>query len=368
VGGVLVDRFEARFAAVAVVFGVGSLYEPRNLRGITHLVEHLLFRAGDVDDVLEALGASSNAFTDRDYVLFIAESLPDSLPRIVELLGRVVTQRSFSQEDFEREREVVLSELFDDEENPSTRIARLGVRALYGDSDWGAPVGGTVDTVKSIELRDVVEFLDTWFVRGNAAVVLSGAVSDEAVEKARELLSLIPEGDPPKRVPSVGDPSNLVERIGLDAPYYSFAVRLRVDDPYATFVRLAAAELELVEGASSKLFKAIRKPGLAYSFDVEWDVHGGEAYLQVLVDAVRDLDAVRRIVREVLNGVIRLERRGFYRYAVAKDLASAFTRAYQSAVLVAKGFDVDVERYARDVLSVDEVVIRAVAEAEAVLT
>jgi hypothetical protein len=80
-GVVLVlDRFESPTAAVVVAAGVGSLYEERRQRGITHLLEHMLFRVPgfDVDEAVEALGGSNNAYTQRDLLAVVLEGVSDA--------------------------------------------------------------------------------------------------------------------------------------------------------------------------------------------------------------------------------------------------------------------------------------------------
>jgi predicted Zn-dependent peptidase len=187
-GVVLVlDRFESPTAAVVVAVGVGSLYEERRQRGITHLLEHMLFRIPgfDVDEAVEALGGSNNAYTQRDLLAVVLEAVSESAPGLVELAYRLYTNEQYREEDLQREKDVVLSELRQDREDPSTRVGELALRALFGDSDWGDPIGGTPETVSATSLQDLLEFKRRWFTPDNTVVVLSGGFGEEAAEARR---------------------------------------------------------------------------------------------------------------------------------------------------------------------------------------
>ncbi|WP_148682370.1 M16 family metallopeptidase [Pyrobaculum neutrophilum] len=300
----VLDRFAAPTAAVVVGVGVGSLFEERGRRGITHLLEHMLFRVPgfDVDEAVESLGGSNNAYTERDVLLLVLEGVSESAAGLVELAFRLYANERFDEADLERERDVVLSELRQVREDPSDWVGELGVRALFGDSDWGDPVGGTPEAVESISLGDLLEFKRRWFTPGNTFVVLSGGFGEEAVAKAVELFGGLEGEAPPRPRPTAGSgPGRIVERREVDGVYYARAVRVAVGDPAAAFAALHGAAFHLESGTKSVLFNLLRTPGIAYSYYVDYDVVGDVAYLEVVVESARSLEEARRAVSEALK-------------------------------------------------------------------
>jgi len=338
---VVLDRFESPTAAVVVAVGVGSLYEERRLRGITHLLEHMLFRVPgfDVDEAVESLGGSNNAYTQRDLLVLTLEAVSESATALVELAHRLYVNGRYDEGDLLRERDVVLSELRQVREDPSARVGELSVRALFGESDWGDPVGGTPETVSSITLKDLVEFKERWFTPDNTAVVLSGGFGGDAVKRVAELFGGL-EGKAPtkRRPPTAPGPGRIVEEREVDGVYYAKALRLSIDDPAAVYALLYGAAFHLETGTKSILFHVLRTGGVAYSYYVDYDVVGDTGYLEVVVESARSLEEARRAVEEALKPreppPYRLR---FFEYVWRLEWRSAVNRAVAVAEYLAKG-------------------------------
>jgi predicted Zn-dependent peptidase len=341
-GVVLVlDRFESPTAAVVVAVGVGSLYEEKRQRGITHLLEHMLFRVPgfDVDEAVEALGGSNNAYTQRDLLAVVLEGVSESAPGLVELAYRLYANERYGEEDLQREKDVVLSELRQAREDPSARVGELALRALFGDSDWGDPIGGTSETVSAISLQDLLEFKRRWFTPDNTVVVLSGGFGEEAARRAAELFSKLEGRSPPRRRPTAAaGPGRIVEEREVDGVYYAKALRLSADDPAAVYALLYGAAFHLETGTKSILFHVLRTGGVAYSYYVDYDVVGDTGYLEVVVESARSLEETRRAVEEALKPreppPYRLR---FFEYVWRLEWRSAVNRAVAVAEYLAKG-------------------------------
>lgn len=338
---IVADPFASPLAAVVVAVGVGSLYEDGDKRGITHLLEHVMFRVPgfDVDEAVESLGGSNNAYTQRDAIMITLEGLAASAGGLVELAHRLYVNEKYAEEDVERERAAVLSELRQSRENPSDRVGELAVKALFGDSDWGAPVGGTPETVESIELRDLLEHKRKWFVGGNTLVVLSGGFSEEAMEKAARLFGGLEGGRPQRRTPTWAEgPKRLIEERDVDGVYYAKAVRVAVDNAAAVYPLLSAASIHLEAGTKSVLFNVVRSTGIAYSYYVDFDVVGDVGYLAVVVESARGLEEVRKAVEDALRPrrppPYRLS---FFKYLWESSWRSPVNRAVTLAEFYLKG-------------------------------
>jgi Predicted Zn-dependent peptidases len=341
-GVVLVlDGFESPTAAVVVAVGVGSLYEEKQQRGVTHLLEHMLFRVPgfDVDEAVEALGGSSNAYTQRDLLAVVLEGVSESAPGLVELAYRLYANEQYGEEDLKREKDVVLSELRQAREDPSARVGELALRALFGDSNWGDPIGGTPETVSAISLQDLLEFRRRWFAPDNTVVVLSGGFGEEAARRAVELFGRLEGRSPPRRRPTAAAGlRRIVEEREVDGVYYAKALRLSAEDPAEMYALLYGASFHLGAGAKSILFHLLRTEGVAYSYYVDYDVVEDTAYLEVVVESARSLGEARRAVEEALKPreppPYRLK---FYDYVWRVEWRNAASRALTVADYVAKG-------------------------------
>ncbi len=297
---IALDRFPHSLASVAFLVGVGSLYEEE--KGLTHLLEHMLFRMPnfDVDAAVEALGGENNAFTYRDALVVVIQSLAESSREAVELAYRIYNNRKF--ENLEKERAVVLSELRQSSEDPAERVGELAVKALFGDSDWGTPVGGLPDVVEGVEMSQLLSHRDKWFTPDNTIVALSGGFGEEAVKRVVELFSRLEGSAPVKKKPSVSTGvSPLVEYREVDGVYYAYAVQVPVENSAETFVNLAAASFHLADGTKSILFHLLRDYGVSYSYHVDFDVVGDVAYLSIVVESAVGLPEARKVVREALK-------------------------------------------------------------------
>ncbi|MEZ0319415.1 MAG: pitrilysin family protein [Pyrobaculum sp.] len=339
----ILDRFSWPTAALAVGVGVGSLYEGRELRGATHLLEHMLFRVPglDVDAAVESLGGEHNAYTERDMLVLIYEALSESAAELVELAFRMYVNEKFEVGDLERERAAVLSELRQSREDPSSRVGELVLRALFGDSDWGDPVGGVPEVVEALSLKDLAEHKARWFTPDNTVVVLSGGFGDDAAKKAVELFGGLEGRAPPRPKPSAGAGPGLIEEVGdVEGVYYAKALRLQVDAPASLYAFLHGAAFHLEAGAKSILFHTVRNGGVAYSYYVDYDVAGDVGYLAVAVESARDIDAARKAVADALKPreppPYRLK---FYRYTWEKWWRNPVNRATAVAEYFFKGGD-----------------------------
>jgi predicted Zn-dependent peptidase len=301
----------------------------------------MLFRVPgfDVDEAVEALGGSNNAYTQRDLLAVVLEAVAESAPGLVELAYRLYANEQYREEDLQREKDVVLSELRQDREDPSARVGELALRALFGDSDWGDPIGGTPETVSAISLQDLLEFKRRWFTPDNTVVVLSGGFGEEAVKCAAELFGRLEGRSPPRRRPTAAaGPRRIVEEREVDGVYYAKALRLSAEDPAEMYALLYGASFHLGTGTKSILFHLLRTEGEAYSYHVDYDVVGDTAYLEVVVESARSLEETRRAVEKALKPreppPYRLK---FYDYVWRAEWRNAASRASTVADYVASG-------------------------------
>ena len=162
---VATDRVHgARSVAIGVWVGVGSRDEPPEQSGVSHFLEHLLFKgtptrtATDISRSVDRVGGDINAFTAKEYTSFYCRMPARHGGAGIELLGDVLARSTLDDDDVESERQVILEELAMDDDSPDDVALRTLTRQLFPDHGLGRDTAGDRDTVRSITADDIRRF------------------------------------------------------------------------------------------------------------------------------------------------------------------------------------------------------------------
>jgi predicted Zn-dependent peptidase len=173
-------------ATVAVFVRSGSAHESKLHNGISHVVEHMLFKGTATRDArrinldAERLGADVNAHTDRDHTAFYMRGLPEHVGEFTRMLSDLLLQPSFPAEELERERQVLLQELAEDEDDPVSTAYKLFDAACYGPHAAAMPVIGTRARVERLTRDDLAQFVQRHYSGANVAIAAAGAIDADA--------------------------------------------------------------------------------------------------------------------------------------------------------------------------------------------
>jgi len=309
-------------AAVSVFVRTGSAHESARLNGISHVVEHMAFKGTRTRDCqrinldAERLGAEVNAHTDKDHTAYHMRGLAAHAPRFVRMLGDIVRESTFPEDELERERRVILHEVADDEDDPLTIAFQLFDRQCFGTHPAAQPVIGRRVNIERFTRDDLLGYVQRQYSGANVVVGVAGDVDAQAmVDAAQAVFGSLPQGEPnrltaPDWVGGVASrrlSGSSQTHIVLGYPIPS----LEDDDPVGT---VAAALFG--EGMSSPLLDRIRERlGLAYYTACSADVlgHWGQFVIEAST-APEHLDEfcaeVRKLLRAQTRGVdaVQLER------------------------------------------------------------
>lgn len=264
----------ARSASFGCWVRVGSRDEPRSLAGASHFLEHLLFKGTtsmtgkEISEAVEAVGGEINAHTGHENTAFYTR-VPATAGAVgLDLLVDVVTAPSFGAEDVESERQVILEELHQSEDEGDDRVHGLAQEALWGTHPLGQEVLGTMESIGSMSASNIRGFFERHYHPANLVLVAAGAVDHEMVVEAGERFSRAAGEPAAARVaPNQKAPIEAVKFLRRPLEQAHLAVAwpgLRADDPdrYA----LSVCNQIFGGGLSSRLFQEIREErGLAYS-------------------------------------------------------------------------------------------------------
>jgi zinc protease len=188
---ILSENHEAPVVSFQVWVRAGSAYERAGEYGITHLIEHMIFKgtplhpAGEMAKRIEALGGEVNAYTTLDHTNYHVTAASRNAAEALSLLADAVVNASFDQGDLAREKEVVVEEIRMGQDSPDTRRSEEVFRLAYGDHPYGRPVIGTPESVRAITRQNILDYRTRLYRASNLVVV---AVGDF---KAQETLALL---------------------------------------------------------------------------------------------------------------------------------------------------------------------------------
>lgn len=265
----------ARSVAAGVWIGVGARDEVDTAAGVSHLLEHLVFKgtrrrsALDIARSVDRCGGDLNAYTTKEYTAFHGRMPRSSAGLLIDLLGDLVGRPLLAPTDVASERQVVLEELAMDDDSPDDVAHRALARALFDPHALARDPAGDRSTVAALTPEGVQEFFATWYRTGNAVVAVAGPIEHDVVlaEVEAAFAEVAVGGERPTRhAPDVlGSPGVEVRADDTEQVHLVWGWRgVSRTDPDRE--ALDVVNHVLGGGLSSRLFDEIReRRGLAYS-------------------------------------------------------------------------------------------------------
>jgi predicted Zn-dependent peptidase len=263
---------EATSASLGVWIRAGSRDEGDEVAGITHLMEHMLFKGTPDMDALgvaqafEAIGAQENAATGEEYTVLYARFLPEHLGRALDIMSDMVLRPTLA--DLEREREVIVEEIRMYEDRPDQMADEYLSSLIFHHDPLGRPIIGSAETVRSVGHNTLRTFHQSTYTAPNVFVVAAGKLEREELEwMVEKRFSGLAQGEPFVREANPKSPESRFFYKHKETEQYhvslgSLGVPAKSDDRYA----MAALNNVLGGGMSSRLFQEVReKRGLAYA-------------------------------------------------------------------------------------------------------
>lgn len=262
-----------RSAALGFFVATGSRGESPAEAGLSHFLEHLLFRgterygSAEIDQLFDGMGAELNAGTDKESTAVYARMLDQHLPAAFDVMADMVWRPAFNEVD--PEREVVLEEIAMYEDDPQDTVFDVLGEAVFGAHPLGRPIIGRAPVIRDTPIDVIADFHACRYVPGSVVIAAAGSVDhDEIVDLAQRTLrrrdarepAPVPEPAPSRPVPSVRFVRKDTEQVHITLGGLGLQ---RGDDR-----RFAARVLDAIFGglSSSRLFQAVREErGLAYS-------------------------------------------------------------------------------------------------------
>ncbi|HUK90544.1 MAG TPA: pitrilysin family protein [Blastocatellia bacterium] len=302
-----------RSASVGIWVRSGSRHEAQEFNGISHFIEHTLFKgtrnrtSREIAIESDAIGGNVDAFTSREIASYYVKVLDEHLPRAFDLLGDLVTNPLFDDAELDRERNVVIEEINMVEDTPDDLVHEVFISNFWPDHPLGRSILGTVETLSTFNHEKVArQFSDVYTPRNLVVAGAGNLEHEEFVEMASRHLGKLT--DRPHTLAS-SPPSSASRRIvlnkDLEQAHLMMGMRcpsMVSEDRYCTHV----LNVMLGGGMSSRLFQTIREEhGLAYSVFSGVNSYTDAGYLSVY--AATSQEQITQVIRLTLEEFSKLK-------------------------------------------------------------
>jgi len=262
-----------RSASLGIWADVGSASESHAQRGISHLVEHMLFKgterrsAREIAETMDAVGGNLNAFTDKEATCYYAKVIDHHVPLAIDVLADMFLHSTFAPAELAKEQKVVLEEIRMYDDSPDEMIHDLFIRTMWSGSNLGEPTIGYAETVSALSSDDLRGHLRARYAPNTVVFAAAGNVDHDAIVALIEQAFAGYGGWTKPPVPEKPrlTPATLVKMKDTEQAYVVLGTQgLSVCDDR----RFALSVLDTIVGGgmSSRLFQEVReKRGLAYS-------------------------------------------------------------------------------------------------------
>ena len=262
-------------ASVTVLVGAGSSMERKTTNGVSHFIEHLMFKGTKtrtsqvIAQLVEEYGGTLNAFTDKEFSCYYARVLTEQVILTVDIFCDMLLNSLFNTEELELERQVILEEIKMYEDTPDEIIYDLLFKTIWDDHPLAFPVTGDCNSVLPMTREDIVRFVRDFYTPDNIIFSLSGNFDpDQVIEHIKTHFDKLNNSVKNYKLPSLElKPAVIINEKDIEQAHLCMATRgIPVDhvDRYP----LAVIDIALAGGISSRLFQEVReKRGLAYTIN-----------------------------------------------------------------------------------------------------
>ncbi|MBL7058326.1 insulinase family protein [Patescibacteria group bacterium] len=273
---------------VLVMVKAGSRYENKKINGISHFLEHLMFKGTKsyptpekLSIALDSLGGEFNAYTSEEFTGYWIKVEHSKIESAIEMLSEMLNNSTFPLEEIERERGVIIEEINMVKDEPMRYIYYLFIKCLYGDTPAGREIIGPKTNIKSISRQNILDYYNTFYTPTNITIAIAGRINntEALVEKYFNINKESKENIKDSVTINQTRPAILIENRKTDQAHLSLGFHAcPINHPDEMTLKILA---EILGGSmSSRLFTQLRgKNGLAYYVRTMPDVYTDSGYI-----------------------------------------------------------------------------------------
>ncbi len=303
-----------RSASITFFFTVGSRYEEHALAGISHFIEHMLFKGTQryptarlISEAIEGVGGIFNASTGKELTSYTARVPGEHLSIVMNVMADMLRQPLFDSTEIEKERSVILEELSSTRDDPQEWVSLLIDQTMWPGLPLGRDDAGFEETVAQLQRQQMLNYLDEYYRPNSLVVSIAGNIDQaQAIDMTKSLFGdwethqhrSWTESLPPRNAPPVSLIQKETEQTNICLG--TLGVAHTSPDYYALVLMNAL----LGDGMSSRLFQTIREEqGLAYDIGSYFSSYyeTGNLVVSAGVDPTQTVPAIKAIVAELTH-------------------------------------------------------------------
>lgn len=305
-----------RSVSIGVFVGVGSMQENPENNGVAHFIEHMVFKgtskrtAYQIVDEMERFGIQINAFTSKNMTAFYTVSVDEYAEKCMDMLSDLYYNATFTEENIQKEKGVVLEEISMSEDDPEDLCMELLCKAHFGNDQLAVPILGNIDSVKGLDRAAIKEFMNKYYRSDNTLISVVGNISAEnAIELIKKyfeingnynLPAIITKGKAKPQKQYLKKTKDIEQaNIGISFPSYSLS------DKQSSTASLVTSMLG--GGMSSRLFQKLREElGVVYNIYANDYQYVTDGFINIFFatnpsTAKQALLAIREVILKVIE-------------------------------------------------------------------
>ncbi len=321
---VITIKKDTKITSINVGIKVGSLYEEINEKGISHFIEHMLFKGTKtrtyekLNDELEFLGGEYNAYTDYTSTVYTISCLEEEIKNAINILGDMIINPSFNSDELEKERGVILAEMRASKDDIEDLSFKRTNEIAFNKNPLKYDVAGLEENVKAYNREDLLNYYNKYYLPNNALITMVSSYDhNEALEEIKKVFanwkmgekinkSFVKENNLPKSVTTIKDN---MEQNTIVYLYTFYDLSKDLELP------LRILNHRLGESSNSLLFREVReKRGLAYDIYTSIDMTNNVKTLYIYTavgeeDLNSAIEAIDETIISVKNGNLEIGER-----------------------------------------------------------
>lgn len=287
---VVVPMKSTQTVTVLVLVGTGSRYETKDINGISHFLEHMMFKGTarrpgtlDISKELDSVGAEYNAFTHKEYTGYYAKASSENFNLITDVISDIFLNSKLDAEEIEREKGVIIEEINMYLDNPPRYVGDLFENLLYGDQPSGWNIAGEKEIIKKLKRDNFADYFNSHYVAKDTVIAVAGNIDKEKVrnELVPKFFESVRVGEKLDRLPVKEfqeKPQVLLHHKKTDQTH--FILGTRAFDMFSPKLEAAQVLAVILGGSmSSRLFISVReRQGLGYYINSGIDTYTDHGY------------------------------------------------------------------------------------------
>ncbi|MCR3956064.1 MAG: insulinase family protein [Gudongella sp.] len=302
-------------ATIGIIANSGSFFEDKENNGISHFIEHMLFKgtnkrnARELAEAMDDIGGQINAFTSKEHTCFYGKVIDEHLPIAIDVLGDMITNSKFSEDDIEKEKGVIIEEINMYKDFPEDLVFEMLNQQTYRDMSLSYPILGTDKTVNSFDRDIIYSYFNKKYTPDQMVVSVVGSFSEEQVinmlNKELGAFNSFNRGD--GNIPSYDyEAGQSILGVHKDIEQLNVAMGFQGPSTYSDDILPMMIVNNILGGTiSSRLFQEIRENrGLVYTIESSLTSYNGAGMLSIYAGLTREnLHSVSDLIKIEINQI-----------------------------------------------------------------